>query len=93
MLAGGAYATGAQPAFVVLADVNDDGQFDIIAANTGDGTMSVLYGNGAGHFAPAITLVAGVRPAGIATGDFDGDGAVDIAKSDTAAAERMPRRR
>jgi hypothetical protein len=45
------YATGAHSHGVVSADVTGDGLLDLIVANAGDSSVSVLPGNGDGTFA------------------------------------------
>ena len=50
---------------IVTGDFNGDGKLDIAVANTGDGTVSVLYGKGDGTFQPALTLTVG-KCAGVA---------------------------
>ncbi len=72
------YAVGSRPAGIVTGDFNADGKPDIAVANTGDGTVSVLYGKGDGTFQPAVTLIVGNAPVGIAAGDIDGDGNLDL---------------
>ncbi|HST27144.1 MAG TPA: VCBS repeat-containing protein, partial [Rudaea sp.] len=37
-----AFATGEYPHSVVAADINGDGKPDVVVANTGNGTISVL---------------------------------------------------
>ena len=80
---GVAYSTtpGSYPRSVALGDVNGDGQLDIVTANTtntSSGTAGVLLGQ-AGGFAPARTFpVGGSKPVGIALGDINGDGWLDI---------------
>jgi hypothetical protein len=78
------YATGssAQSVDVLLADVNGDGQLDIIASNQ-DGSLSVLVNHGDGTYGDAmlITSVSAYNPRlnSLAFGDFNGDGKLDIA--------------
>src|SRR5436309_342789 len=40
-------------------DLNGDGKVDLVAANRGDNTLSVLLGNGDGTFASQQTFVVG----------------------------------
>ena len=44
------------PYSVAVADVNGDGKPDLVTANYGDNTVSVLLGNGDGTFQPAADL-------------------------------------
>ena len=76
---------GRAPGSVAIADVNHDGKPDIIVANTIDGTLSVLLGDGKGHFTPAAgsPVACGKSPNDIATGDFNNDGNLDIAIANT----------
>ncbi len=72
-------------AIITLADINKDGHTDIIAADLSPVTnlyqVSIQLGSGSGTFTqgPAIDLGPGFYPTAIATGDFNGDGLVDIA--------------
>ena len=68
------YAAGAAPAPVELADFNGDGRIDLMTANSGDGTVSVLLNGGSGTFRPPLSFAAGSQPVAAAVGDFNGDG-------------------
>ena len=72
--------TGGDPEAVKVADVNGDGRPDILAANPESGTVTVLLGDGKGHFhaAPGSPFPAGHLPNDIGVGDFDGDGHPDL---------------
>lgn len=69
------------PTMVTIADVNKDGNPDILVANGGSGSVSVYLGDGKGGFAQAngSPFPAGQNPADITTADFNGDGNVDVA--------------
>ena len=77
----------AGPNSLVLSDVNRDGKLDIVVANTGideasdipagPSSVSVLLGKGDGTF-PSTRLDATASWAGLALGDLDGDGQLDL---------------
>jgi hypothetical protein len=84
------FPTGRTPQYATLADVNGDGQLDIIAANTSpDGTVSVLLntttpGSFTASFAPRQSIATGA-PLFVAVGDLNGDGKPDIVAPNTNA--------
>ena len=82
--AGSPFAVGTDPQSVAIVDINGDGEPDIVIANSGSNTVTVLLGNGAGGFSPASgsPFAAGTTPISVATGDFNGDGRPDIAVAD-----------
>jgi hypothetical protein len=79
------FATGA-PAdttiadyYLVAGDFNGDGKLDIVAANRGNNTVSVLLGKGDGTFQTAVTYPVGASgPQSVAVGDFSQAGKLDI---------------
>src|SRR4051812_29290155 len=77
------FPVGTNPQDVVTADFNNDGKFDLATSNyddaTGDGTVSVLLGNGNGSFQPALTSATGPYPFSLAAGDFNADSKIDLA--------------
>jgi hypothetical protein len=72
---------GRQPVHVELADVNADGKLDVLVANSQDGTITVLLGDGHGGVSPApgSPFAAGPEPNDIAIADFNHDGHLDLA--------------
>jgi hypothetical protein len=77
--------TGTSPRWITVADVNHDGNPDIIVANAGsdkadDGTITVLLGDGRGGFhpAPGSPFAAGHLPNDIAVADMNHDGHPDL---------------
>jgi hypothetical protein len=76
---------GHGPTIVATADVNHDGAPDILVANADDETLTVLLGDGHGHFAPApgSPFPCGKEPNDIAVADLDGDGALDLVIANT----------
>ncbi len=74
------FAVGANPAWLAVADLNGDGELDIVTANAGDNTVTELLGNGTGAFGTAADnpLAVGSKPCSVAVGDFNGDGQPDL---------------
>jgi uncharacterized protein (TIGR03437 family) len=72
--------TNTSPPQIVLADLNGDGNLDVILADCcGLSEASFLAGNGDGTFQGEAQFPSGPNPAGIAAADFLGDGKVDLA--------------
>ncbi|MGI4869678.1 MAG: beta strand repeat-containing protein, partial [Janthinobacterium lividum] len=72
---------GSNPGSVVLGDVDGDGDLDLLTANFGSNTVSVRLNDGTGNFtAPATNPnpAVGSNPSGLALGDVDGDGDLDV---------------
>jgi hypothetical protein len=79
------YATGSFPVGVRVADLNGDGHPDLaiadylaIPSNYYASDVSVLLGHGDGTFAASQEYSAGSAPWGIAVGDLNGDGKLDL---------------
>ena len=70
---------GSEPHFVAVGDFNNDGIPDIVSANYGSNTVSILLGVGNGTFQSAQNFTAGSYPISVAVGDFNGDGNLDVA--------------
>ena len=71
---------GQGPRWVAAADVNQDGNADILVTNADAGTVTVLLGDGAGQFreAPGSPFAAGPQPNDLAVADMNGDGHTDL---------------
>ncbi len=60
-----------------MADLNGDGNLDIVGANTV--SIVVLLGNGSGTFQPPKYVASGHGPYSVAIADLNGDGRLDLA--------------
>lgn len=72
---------GNAPESIIAADFNNDGKLDLAVANSVDGTVTLLLGNGDGTFTQASgsPYAVGPDPFQIAAADFNGDGKLDLA--------------
>jgi hypothetical protein len=70
---------GQAPMDMVEGDFNGDSKPDLVVANGGSNTISVLLGNGDGTFQPHVDYAAGSGPESVAVGDFNNDGKPDLA--------------
>ena len=64
---------------VTRADLNGDTKLDLIATNSGGGTVGILLGKGDGTFDAAKAVTAGDTPRGVRSADFNGDMKADLA--------------
>ena len=76
---------GDDPTNLALADLDDDGDIDIVMANSGyredidpgDGGIGVLINNGDATFAPEVRYQVGPQTYEVVLADVDGDGQLD----------------
>jgi hypothetical protein len=69
---------GVTPVAVVSGDFNRDGIPDLVTANAGDQTLSVLLGEGDGSFRPQLRVPLNEAPAALVAADVNGDGLLDL---------------
>ena len=72
--------------FGASADLNGDGNIDIVTINETTSRMSIFLGNGDGTLQTGISSSAGSRPRGIAFGKFNDDAFLDIAVANLSGA-------
>lgn len=79
------FSTGQNPWNATVADFDLDGKPDLAVVNDVDNSVSILKNTcslgiiDATSFAPKVDFVTGNFPIGIANGDLDGDGKIDLA--------------
>jgi 6-phosphogluconolactonase (cycloisomerase 2 family) len=72
--------SGSSPYYTASARLRGpSAPLDLVTANYGSGTVSVLLGNGDGTFAAPVTYAVGSNPIALAIGDLNGDGKLDLA--------------
>jgi hypothetical protein len=72
------------PGDVSLADIDQDGDADIVTSHPEHGRVSVRLGNGLGTFASPDDIDVGGSPSSLVAADLDADGDVDIAVTEAA---------
>lgn len=80
----GSYGVGGATISVAAADLNGDGNLDVVATRPGtvfqpDNKVAVLFGNGDGTLGAPTILTAGSGPASVKIEDLNGDGLPDLA--------------
>jgi hypothetical protein len=72
------FATGLFASGVVIGDFNLDGAMDIAVSNQNAGNVSILVGDGQGHFGAKTDLPLGGPPQRIIAADLNRDGTLDL---------------
>ena len=69
------------PTYALAADLNRDGNLDLVTVNQGTATISVLLGNHDGSFQAPVDFPVDQNPTWADIGDFNADGKLDLAVS------------
>ena len=72
------YEVGDDPASLVIGDLEGDGDLDIVTANAGGNSLSLLLSSSDGSFSSTTYDAAGKSPLAVALGDVDEDDDQDI---------------
>jgi len=85
------WPAGEGPREMVMTDLDNDGIQDLAMINPQTDRVSLLLGDGDGGFlAPAVVNVLADPWGGIAAGDLDGDGNVDLALAANSGLQILP---
>lgn len=76
-----------QPKSVAVGDLNNDGQTDIVIANTGTDSVGIFLGHGNNSFSNQVMYSTGLdsTPCMVVIGDYNNDGNMDIAVANFGA--------
>ena len=84
------YTVDAGPYGVSVGDMNGDGVLDLVVPNTAeneDAQVSVLLGDGNGTFGAKTDYAVGSNPTFVALADFNSDGLLDVATSNSGSSD------
>jgi hypothetical protein len=78
-------SVGNGPRSVAAGDVNGDGHYDLVSANNGSDSVSVLTNNGTGQFTLSSSPSVGDGPQIVTIADVNGDGHPDLVNANANA--------
>lgn len=82
------FPVGNNPQWVAVEDFDNDGKTDIATTSRDDQTVSVIRNtttSGVSSFGPKVDFSVAGAASGIATGDLDGDGKIDIVNTNATS--------
>jgi hypothetical protein len=77
------YAAGTDVTFVATGDFNKDGIPDLVTANNGSQSVSILLGKADGSYQAPLNFALSGHPLTLAVADFNHDGKLDVAATNT----------
>ena len=80
------YRVGLGCRSIFAADLDGEGDVDLAAVNSIDGSVSILKNNGNGTFANRVDYLTAAQPYWVTGGDYDREGDVDLAVAGFAGA-------
>jgi hypothetical protein len=81
------YVCGGSCTSVAVADVNGDGNLDLLVAISSPRTVGVLLGKGDGTFQPVVNYASGGGSYSVAVADVNGDGKPDLVVANQCSGE------
>ena len=88
---GVAYPVGYSPNCIAIGDLNNDGRADLVTANIGSNTVTVLRNSStsgsitSGSFSTTFNLTVGYSPSSVAINDLDGNGRADLVVANSSS--------
>ncbi|MBI4469726.1 MAG: VCBS repeat-containing protein [Acidobacteria bacterium] len=73
------------PSSLAVGDFDGDGKPDLVVANAGSDTVSVMSGDGEGGFGRITNFKMGNEPGSVVVGDFNQDDKLDIVTASTGS--------
>jgi len=73
---------------IVVEDFDRDGNLDVAYASWGDDSIRLSWGDGTGAFPSMTSFAGGDGPSGLCSGDFNGDGHIDLAVTNGTTSTR-----
>jgi len=78
-------SVGDNPVWLAMGDFTGESSSDLVVADRGAATLTVLRGLGDGFFVPLTNPPTGISPDAVVAGDFNRDGRLDIAVANFAS--------